>query len=626
MKKQGAVEEINVKEIKDPTFLKDLDYGELEVLCYKIRQEILSAVSEKGGHLSSNLGIVELTVALHRVFDFKTDKLILDVGHQCYTHKILTGRSLDGLNKPGGISGFQKREESEYDPYEAGHSSNSISAAEAFAVARDIKGEKYDVVALIGDASIANGLAFEGMNDVGARDNKIIVVLNDNEMAITPSVGATGLFFRRVSAGRAYNDFKKGFRRVFYRGKVGRAFYRFSWRAKNRLKRLLVPMNIFDHLGFVYLGPINGHDIKRLERAFKKAKESTKSVVIHVRTIKGRGYPYAEQDNTGYWHGVTPFDINTGAPKNFHPGLISWSHFFADLTGEMMKKHDDAYLITPATLKGSGLEKVFADYPNRTRDVGIAEEHATTFAGAMALNGFHPIVSIYSTFLQRAYDEVSHDCARLKANVTFLIDRAGLVGKDGETHQGIYDVAYLSSIPGVTVTMPSNKAEARYLYEESFQKGGVYAIRLPREFVLEAREEGETYLRYGQFNFVGHSRAKDLAVVSVGPKAREIQDLFAKNHVDAEVVNPIYLCPFDDQSVLPLLAFKTILIHDAYGTKEGFASRLESRLLELGFHGKVILRTVPTAFIPGGTKENQEKSFGLLSSQILDLAREILGK
>ncbi len=626
MKKQDVIEEINVKEIKDPSFLKDLDYGELEVLCFKIRQEILASVSERGGHLSSNLGIVELTVALHRCFDFKTDKLILDVGHQCYTHKMLTGRSIEHLNQPGGVAGFQKMSESVYDPYEAGHSSNSISAAEAFAVARDFKGEKYDVVALIGDASIANGLAFEGLNDVGARDNKIIIVLNDNEMAITPSVGATGLFFRRVSAGRLYNDFKKGFRRVFYRGRVGRAFYRFSWRAKNRLKRLLVPMNVFDHMGFTYLGPINGHDIKRLEKAFKKAKESSKSVVIHVRTVKGRGYHYAEQDTTGYWHGVTPFDLNTGAPKNFHPGLISWSHYFADLTHEMMQKHSDAYLITPATLKGSGLEKVFADFPERSRDVGIAEEHAATFAGALSLNGFHPIVSIYSTFLQRAYDEVSHDCARIKANVTFLIDRAGLVGKDGDTHQGIYDVAYLSSIPGVTVTMPSNKAEARSLFEESFEKGGVYAIRLPREFVLEAREEQNASLRYGQFSYLGHSREKNLAVVSVGPKSREIQELFEKNHVDAEVINPVYLCPIDDQCILPLLAFKTVLIHDAYGTKEGFASRLESRLLELGFRGKIVLRTVPTAFVGSNCKEEQEKSFGLLSSQILELAREILGK
>ena len=461
------IEHIDISDIKDPAFVKNLDYKGLDVLCSDIREEIIKETSIYGGHLSSNLGVVELTVALHRSFDFPKDKLIFDVGHQCYAHKILTGRHLEHLNEKGFVSGYQKIGESEYDCYEAGHSSTSLSAAEAFAIARDQKKEKYDVVALIGDGSIVNGLSFEALNDIGSRNHKVIIVLNDNDMSISKPTGGLGRFFRSISTQKAYNKFKQGYKRVMLRTTLGKKLYSISYALKSSLKRRLVPITMFDNMGFTYMGPYDGHNIKVLERAFKKAKVATKSVVLHVYTTKGRGYTYAEKDTSGYWHGVTPFDIETGQPKNLHPGQISWSHYFSDLTNEIMAKFPETELIVPATLKGSGLEQAFRLFPNRCIDVGIAEEHAVTMAGALALNGLHPIVVIYSTFLQRAYDEISHDCARLNVNMTILVDRAGLVGSNGETHQGIYDEAFLKSIPGVVVTMPSDQSEAKALYHQS---------------------------------------------------------------------------------------------------------------------------------------------------------------
>ena len=613
------IERINISEIKDPKFLLTMDYPSLRVLCEDIRAEIISKVSTYGGHLSPNLGTVELTVALHRVFDFSKDKLIFDVGHQSYTHKILTGRSLDHLNEPGHTQGFQKIKESIYDPYEAGHSSNSISAAEAFALARDAKKENYDVVAVIGDSSISNGLAFEGLNDLAARNTKVIVVLNDNGMSIGKSVGGFGKFFRKISTGRAYTSFKKGYRKALYKNAFGRKLYSFSYGLKQAMKRILVPINVFDNLGYTYIGPIDGHNIASVEKALKKAKNATKSVILHVHTTKGRGYPYAEHDNTGYWHGVTPFDPKTGAPLNVHPGLVSWSHYFSDLTCLKMKEHENAWLIVPATMKGSGLEKPFAFYKDRCLDVGIAEEHALTMAGALSLNGIHPIVSIYSTFLQRAYDELSHDCARLSANMTVLIERAGLVGSNGDTHQGIYDVAFLKSIPGIIVTMPSSKKIAHSLYNQSFKDKGIYCIRLPREMVIENEADNPEEIPFLKMRRQNLCKEKKIAVVAVGPMVGKISALIKSKGLQAEVYDPIYLNPISSDAVAPLLDYDKVLIYDAYGIKEGFADSLLVKLYEEGYKGKVLIRAIPNAFVGADSVSNQRAQFGLNPDQIAEL-------
>ena len=468
MKSVDAADIIFQKVVEDHSAIKSLSYDELEMLSATLREQIIQACSEYGGHLSSNLGAVELTVAIHHFFDLPKDKLIFDVGHQAYAHKLLTGRSLDHMGEEGQTSPLTKRSESEYDPYDAGHSSTAVSAAEAFAITRDEKKESYDVVAFVGDASVVNGLSFEALNDLGQRGNKVIIVLNDNDMSISPPSGGLSKFFRGISTGVLYNKSKHGFYKATHHNAVGRFFFRLTRGMKNAIKRRLVPLTMFDNMGFNYIGPVDGHDIKSIEKAFKRAKRSDRPVVIHARTAKGKGYPYAEADKTGYWHHVTPFHIGTGQPRSNHPGFITWSHYFADLTHKEMENHPEARLIVPATLKGSGLEKTFGYFPDRSYDFGIAEEHALTFSGALAVNGTHPIVCIYSTFLQRAYDEVLHDCARLNADMTLLLDRACLCGGLGETHQGIYDEAYLSSIPGVTLAMPSDKAIAQALFDQSF--------------------------------------------------------------------------------------------------------------------------------------------------------------
>ena len=609
-----------------PAFLKGMSYPELSCLCADIRKELIRVCSTYGGHLSSNLGDVELTVALHRCFDFSKDKLIFDVGHQCYTHKILTGRSLEHLNEKGQVAGFQKRAESPYDPWEAGHSSTSISAAEAFAMARDEKGKKYDVVAFVGDSSIVNGLAFEALNHVGNSPSKIIVILNDNEMSIGRPVGALARMFSNISTGRAYTKAKSGYRRAMTKTRIGRKLYDWSRGVKDWFKRKVVPTTIFDNLGFTYINSVDGHNIKAIEKALKRAKRATKSVVVHVCTIKGKGYSYAENDRTGYWHGVTPFDVETGRPKSLHPGFISWSHFIADLTAEIMGEKKESHLVVPATAKGSGLEKAFASYPERCHDVGIAEEHAATLCGALAVNGIHPILSIYSTFLQRAYDEISHDCARMKVDMTILIDRAGFVGGNGDTHQGIYDVAYLKSIPNVVITMPSTKAIARALYFQSFDHHGVFAIRFPREMVRDSEESTGAYLPYMRWRYEENSTSKHLALIAVGPREKEILELAKKRFLDAEIIDPVYLFPLQKDNIIPLLSYENILIYDSYGTKEGFADSLLAALAEHGYKGNLLVRAIPNVFVQHAKKDEQLSEFGLLPQQVILEAEAILAK
>lgn len=616
-KEVNRVKSINLSEIKDPKFLLTLSNKELDKLAEDIRAEIIRATSIYGGHLSSNLGVVDVTIALNRIFDFSTDKLILDVGHQCYAYKILTGRSLEGLRTKGGISGFQKCDESPYDCFEAGHSSTSISAANGFAIARDLKGEKYDIVALIGDGSIVSGLAMEALNGLGASTHKVIIVLNDNGMSISKPSGGLGKLFSRISSSGSYNRTKVRFRNFMYKTRFGRRIFNFLRSIKNWFRRKVVPSNIFTDMGLTYIGPVDGHNIRGLERAFKRAKNTTKSVVVHVSTIKGRGYTPAESDESGYWHGVTPFEIETGDPKNLHEGYLSWSHIFSDLTLEMMEKHQDAYLISPATLKGAGLGGVFEKYPERCLDVGIAEEHAMTMASGLAKGGYHPIISIYSTFMQRAYDEISHDLVRMNTNATILVDRAGLVGADGETHQGIYDVAFLKSIPGVTVTMPSSIEEAHALYEQSFENHGSFFIRLPRSLTKCVEINKDLKLEYGKWLTLKESSDKKLAVIGVGPLLRELESLINEHNIDCTLMNALYLIPLDESALSKLLEYQNIVIYDPYSTQVGLIESLTAKLSCLGFKGSISAFGIPNKFVKQATIAEQLEQFHLLPKQVV---------
>ena len=612
----NIVKHIDLDSIKDPKFLAALNYDELNVLATDLRTRIIEVTSNLGGHLSSNLGAIELTIALHRVFDLSNDKVIFDVGHQCYAHKILTGRNLYKLRQEDGVAGFLKLDESPYDCYEAGHSSTSISAANGFAIARDLNKEDYSVVAFIGDGSVNSGLAFEGLNSIAHSDHKIIIVINDNNMSISKPVGGLSKFMEDISTSRRYNTFKHRYQKFFGKTKFGRGILKVSAAIKNFFKRLLVKGNVFTDLGFAYIGPIDGHNIKSIERALKRAKNTKKSVVIQAVTVKGKGYKPAEDDQTGYWHGVGPFDIETGKPKDMHEGQVSWSHVFADLTEKEMEEHKNAVVISPGTLKGSGLDELHNKFDGRVVDVGINEEHAATLASSLSLSGMHPIISVYSTFLQRAYDEVSHDLARMNCNATFLVDRAGLVGADGDTHQGIYDEAYLSSIPGIVIAMPSTIDEAKLLYDESFNNHGPFFIRLPRSLVNKQEGFNKINLEFGKWMKLSEV-SKDQVVISVGPLTRELERLVKSEGVKCTLINAIYVNPIDKNMLDEILDAKKIVIYDPYSTRGGLVNAVMAYLLEKKFKGSISAYFVPNEFVKQGTIRQQLERYHITPEDVL---------
>ena len=611
------IKHVDLKTITGPDFLKDLSYKELDVLSEDIRDYILDITSKNGGHLSANLGTVDATIALCRAFDFKKDKIVFDVGHQCYTYKLLTGRQLDTLRKKDGISGFQKMSESPYDHFEAGHSSTSISAASGLALARDLKKEHYDVVAFIGDSSIQNGLAFEGLNNLAQSSHKVIVVLNDNDMSISQPVGGLSKAFRRLSGSSFYIKSKHALRKFFFLTRFGKWMWVKFTKVKNWFKRKVIGFNIFDTIGLDYIGPVDGHYIRHVEKALARAKKCARSVVVHIKTIKGKGYKYAEEDQEGLWHGVSKFDVATGEIKS-KDAVVSWSEQYKFLLKNEMEANSNLVTIVPATEHGSDLDNLFKKYPERMIDVGIAEEHAFTLAGGLASNGIHPVISIYSTFLQRSYDELSHDVARMNFDMTILIDRAGLVGNDGETHQGIYDEAFLYTIPNVTITMASRSNEALSLMKESLCNHGVFAIRYPREFFSKQFEEVKK-IPYGTWKTELESKSKDVAIVSVGPITVDLKNKLVELEKDVALYNAIYVRPMDENKIHELLNFKKVIIYNAYATKEGFANALESKLMSLGYKGKVIVKTVPTEFVRQATIDEQREMFGIKIDNIIDL-------
>ena len=611
------IKHVDLSKIENPKFLSGMTYQELDVLSDDIRDYIIDITSKNGGHLSANLGTIESTIALCRVFDFSKDKIIFDVGHQCYTYKLLTGRSLENLRKKDGVSGYQKMSESPYDHFEAGHSSTSISAANGMAIAKKLKNESYSVVAFIGDSSIQNGLAFEALNNLAQSGNKVIIVLNDNGMSISQPVGGMSKLFRRLSGSSFYLKSKSVFRRFFFITRFGKWVWVKFTKVKNWFKRKLINLTMFETLGYEYIGPVDGHYIRHVEKALKRAKKSAKPVVVHLKTIKGHGYQYAEEDMDGEWHGVSSFNKETGAFA-YKDGYVSWSEQYKFLLKSEMELNKNLITIVPATGHGSDLDSLFKSFPNRIIDVGIAEEHAFTLAGGLAVSGIHPVISIYSTFLQRSYDELSHDIARMNLDATILIDRAGLVGADGDTHQGIYDEAFLYTIPNTTIAMASRSNEALSLMKESLCHHGVFAIRYPREYFHSKAEEVKK-IPYGTWKVELESVKKGTAIVSVGPVTVELKDKLVALHKDVTLFNAIYVKPMDENKVKELLEYSRVIIYNAYATKEGFAQALESKLLENGYRGKVVIKTVPTVFVKHATIAQQREEFKLTIDDIIDL-------
>lgn len=568
MKKR--IRHFNLDENFDFREIKNMSLDELKGLSSDIKNLIIDRCSEFGGHLSSNLGIINLTIALFRAFDFDKDKIIFDIGHYTYPYKILTGRPLRNLRRENGCDGFQKRSESKYDFYDAGHSSTSISAAVGFAKVRDLNKENYSCIAFVGDGGIANGLCFEALNNLIVDNTKIIVVLNDNEMSISPTIGGLSVIL-------------KGIR-------------------KNPFASI-----VFKDANFEYIGPVDGDNFRQMQVAFNRAKKSKRSVILHVKTLKGEGYKYAQEDQIGEFHFVNPFDKITGRAliNNANLNRKSFSKVFADLVDKEMEHNEKIISICPSTTVGACLTDVFKKYPERTFDCGISEEHSAIFANALGINNFKVYLFMYSTFLQRAYDEIIHDVARMNSNVTFLIDRSGLIGPDGETHQGIYDESFFYSIPNVVISMPHDEADAIKLFNLSKAYFHPFGIRYPAFYkVNEINYVSDKEIKFGEWEYVIDS-SSDLAFITFGPHLNDIYKLIKNKNVT--LINALFLKGFNDSEVIKLNKFKKIYIYDPYGVETGFSSHLLLKLNKVGFNGKVKIKALPLSFISKGTIEEQEK-------------------
>lgn len=613
MKKE--IHNIDISKITNPNFVKELTYDEILLLKDKITQYIIETVAKNGGHLSSNLGVIDASIALCRVFDFDKDKILFDVGHQSYTYKILTGRDLSNLRHKNGVSGFQKRTESKYDVFEAGHSSTSISAAYGMAIGRDLNKEDYNIIAFIGDASIANGLAFEGLNNLSFNQHKLIIVLNDNEMSISKSIGGLGNLFRKISNSTSYMSAKTRYKTFMQKTKVGKKIYTFTSAIKNKIAKMLIPSTIFDNLSLKYFGPCDGHNIKKMEKIFKKAKKMNKPCVVHLKTKKGKGYKYSEIDNSGSWHGVEPFNISTGKPL-FVSNNETYSKVYADGVHQLMKDNEKIVLITPATMKGSCLEKIYEDFPNRSFDVGICEEHAITMALGLALEGFHPIVSMYSTFLQRAYDQLNHDIARMNVNITLLVDRAGTGGFDGETHQGSFDESFIYDLPNSVITMANNKKTCLDLLKESINNHGLFVIRYPKD-------EANDILKYPKTNFLDWHLLNSnfdsrICVIGVGNFGYELFELIKDSNLNIDYYDACYLKPIHKDYVNQLLKYNEIVIYDPYANKSGFALHLENLLIENNYKGIIKIFAIDDFYYPHMAFKEQLEISNILPNNVFD--------
>jgi len=568
----------NVEDIENPLFLKELSDQQLTDLCENIREFLIESLSKTGGHLSSNLGVVELTVALHKVFDSPRDKLIWDVGHQVYTHKILTGRAamFPTLRQYKGLSGFPKRSESIHDCWETGHASTSVSAAVGMAYARDLNQEDYHVVAIIGDGSLTGGLAYEALNHMGHAHKKMIVILNDNEMSISPNIGSVSHLVSNLRTRDSYLSTKRHIKQIF---KNRDTLQHVLLQTKARVKDFIIGKQPYEEMGFAYFGPVDGHNLNDLMRSLNYAKKLDKPILIHVKTTKGKGYSFAEQDKSGAWHGVNKFDIKTGqVMKSRQPNnLVSWSQLICNGLIELTKNDSRVAVITPAMIAGSALTDYYKTYPNRLIDVGIAEEHAVTMAGGMASQGMKPFVSIYSTFFKRAFDQVHHDVARQKLNVVFGIDRAGITGADGETHQGIYDIPMLRPIPNMTIMMPRNGKEAYHMLYTAYQIEGPVAIRYPRGTIKNEILEYGSWASIAVGNWEELRFGSQLYLISMGPIlddfVRLARELKQELGVEIGVVNARFIKPIDTKMLdelakkqVPLMVYEESAMIGGLGT------------------------------------------------------------
>lgn len=605
--------------------LHSVSDSEAEDICARLRSCLIESVSKTGGHLGSNLGIVELTVALHRVFDTGSDRLIFDVGHQCYCHKMLTGRNaaMNTLRSFGGISGFPKPKESAHDAFIAGHASNSVSVALGMARARTIQKEKYSVLALLGDGALSGGLAYEGLSDAGESGEPLIVILNDNGMSITKSVGGVAQHLAHQRLKPQYLNLKKGYRKVMEVLPGGKKIYAFTHKVKRAVKDALLSCSMFEDMGFAYLGPVDGHDVRQLTQLLRYAKEIEKPVILHVRTTKGKGYEPAER-NPDAFHGVSPFHIEDGTPiRESKPGFSS---VFGQTICELAKENPRICAITAAMQSGTGLDQFSQMFPDRFFDVGIAEGHAVTMAAGMAKQGIIPVFAVYSTFLQRSYDMLLHDVALQGLHVVLAVDRAGLVGEDGETHHGVFDPAFLDTIPGMTVLCPASFEELRSMLRYAvYEVSGPVAVRYPRGGESGWSEDhsagASVLLREGY----------DVTLIGYGTLIQTLMDtaeLLEKKGISAEIVKLNSITPIDLSHVLNSV-HKTgrLIVAEESVDMNCVGRRIVSALSESGVHpGAVILQNLGKGFVSHGSVAQLRKLCALDAQSLCAKVEEVCAR
>lgn len=617
-----------LEKVNDTKDLKKLTAKEKEELAKDIRKYIIEVVSNNGGHLASNLGVVELTLALESAFDVNKDKIVWDVGHQTYVHKILNGRKeeLKNIRKINGIAGFPKTKESETDCFNTGHSSTSISAAMGMAKARDIKKEKHSVIAVIGDGALTGGMALEALNHIGSSRTNVIVVLNDNEMSISKNIGGINMLLSKLRARKMYAISNKSGKKVLEKIPfIGSVLVKIVQRIKQGIKQLIIPKMFFEDIGFKYLGPIDGHNIEDMELIFKRAKELDEPVLIHVLTKKGKGYKPAEEEPDRF-HATSPFDIETGKPKK-QKGK-DYSKVFGEELVKIAKKNKNVVAITASMKDGTGLTKFAEKYPERFFDVGIAEQHALTFAAGLAKEGMIPFVPIYSSFYQRAYDQVIHDICLQNLPVIMCVDRAGIVGADGETHQGILDLSFFKVIPNITIMAPKDFKELEDMMNFAITLKKPVVIRYPRGGEAEEKFITHTLIEYKKCDFL--TLGKDVTIVAIGnqvSKAMNICRKLKKANISAEVINARFLKPFDKYPILKSINKTRFVVTLEDNTLIGGLGAEVKEIIAEKHLQDVIVRNFgyPDVFVEHGTPEELERKYRIDEKSVLNyIKREII--
>ena len=595
-----------LEKIKEANDVKQLSLSECEQLAQEIRDFLIRSLSETGGHLASNLGVVELTIALHRFLHFPEDKLVWDVGHQAYTHKILTGRKeqFATLRKTGGLSGFPKRKESDCDAFDTGHSSTSISAGLGLVQARDLKGENYQVVSVIGDGALTGGMAYEALNNAAELKKNFIIILNDNEMSITRNVGGMSSYLDHIRMAAPYTELKMGVTNALKKiPKVGDGMVDALHKTKSSIKQLVIPGMLFENMGLTYLGPVDGHDMRQLGKVLQEAKRKKGPVLIHVLTEKGRGYEPAMR-HPARFHGAAPYEIETGLPKS--KGNPSYTDIFSTVMRKFGDREPDVVAVSAAMVPGTGLKRFGNMFPDRLFDVGIAEEHAVTFAAGLALGGLRPVVAIYSSFLQRAIDQILHDVCMQNLSVVFAVDRAGLVGSDGETHHGCFDLSYLSMMPNMTVMAPKNKWELSDMMKFAIRQNGPVAIRYPRGEAYTGLEEYRAPIEMGKAEVL--EKGKEIAILAVGNMVRtavQVTENLRKKGYEPTLVNMRFVKPLDTELLDIIKEDHSLIVTMEENVKSGGFGEQVMTYYGSRMHGPAVrIVAIEDRFVPHGSVED----------------------